>query len=83
MPPEEWDDTRDLPQDIDLEDDDDVVKCRSCGEEVYDDADRCPACGAWLEEDYPGAEQRSRGWFWPVTVAVLIAMILVVWAGLR
>ncbi|MBP7937281.1 MAG: zinc ribbon domain-containing protein [Phycisphaerae bacterium] len=83
MPPEEYDDTRDLPQDIDLEGDDESIKCRYCGEEVYDDADRCPACGQWLEEDYPGAELRSRRWFWPVAVAVLIALILVVWAGLR
>ena len=74
---------RDLPQAIDLEDDDEALKCPSCGEEVYDDAVRCPECGHWLEEDYPGAEQRSRGWFWPIIVALLVAMILVCWIGLK
>lgn len=82
MPLEEYDGTRDLPQDIDLEDDDESVRCRHCGEEVYDDADRCPACGQWLEEAFPGADQRSRGWFWPIVVAVLVALILVVGFGL-
>ncbi|MHC4445263.1 MAG: TFIIB-type zinc ribbon-containing protein [Planctomycetota bacterium] len=77
-------DDSDLPQEIDLGfgDGDDIIDCPSCGKSLYEDADLCPYCGYWILQDSPAA-QRSRGWFWPVMVAILIAVILVMWLGLR
>ena len=75
----------DMPQDVDLvydDGDEDTVDCPSCGRSVYEDADLCPHCGQWLLGDSPAAK-RSHGWFWPVMVALLIAVILVMWHGLR
>lgn len=76
-------DDRDDPQDIDLEpwdDDEDTVECPYCGQEVYDGVVRCPYCRAFLFGDSP-AGRRAHGWFWPIMVAVLVAVILVMWHG--
>ena len=75
---------RDAPQpgDVDWgEDEEDTVACPVCGRAVHEDAPRCPHCGEWLFDDTPAA-RRSRGWFWPVMIALLIAVILVMWHGL-
>lgn len=77
-------DDRDAPQPEDLIEDDessDTIPCPICGEEVHEDAPRCPHCGQWLIGDTPTA-RRARGWFWPVMIALLIAVILVMWHGL-
>ena len=77
----------DAPQDIDLHDDGDdgddgpVVECPNCRAWMSELGPRCPECGEWVIGD-PVAGQRSRGWFWPVMVAGLIAVILVIWHGL-
>jgi predicted nucleic acid-binding Zn ribbon protein len=78
-------DDSDMPQKIDLligDQEEDTIVCPSCGKSVYEDADLCPHCGQWILDDSPAAE-RARGWFWPVMVALLIAIILVMWLGLR
>jgi hypothetical protein len=46
------------------------------------EAIRCPYCGWFVTEESP-AEQRARGWFWPIMVGLLVALILVMWSGLR
>lgn len=72
----------DAPQDIDLEE---SAACPACGGEIHEDAPRCPHCGRWITDELaPGAsaEARARGWFWPVMVALLISIILVMWIGL-
>jgi hypothetical protein len=86
---DESDDDRDDPQDIDLDwaesqedDGEDTRHCPNCGYEIYWSAAKCPRCGAWVGEDSPAAE-RARGWKWPVIVSVLVAIILVIWVGLR
>lgn len=76
---------RDAPQesDLDREDEDSgYIDCPSCGKTLDEDAACCPACGHWMTEESLAA-QRSRGWFWPVMVALLVAMIVVIWARLR
>ncbi len=80
------DELRDLPQDIDLDDSDNednaFIDCPSCGTPIHEDSPRCPRCGTWVEDE-SAAWHRSRGWFWPSMVALLILAILVVWHGLR
>lgn len=78
----EADDDRDLPQPIDLEDEgyeDDTIECPHCGEEVEEDCQQCPYCRQWIEQDSALATERSQGWYWPVMVAVGVAVILVLW----
>jgi len=74
------DDDIDAPQDIDLEDGDEPSfdKCPICGRMIPESADRCPYCGQWLLGETT-AGRRSLGWLWPVMVAILIAIILVIW----
>ena len=80
---DEFDDDNDLPQEIDLDDDDEngTVNCPACGRLIHEEAPRCPYCGEWVIDDLTPAEERSRGWFWPVMVALLVGLILVVWHG--
>ena len=77
------DDDIDAPQDIDLQEGDDIdfETCPDCGKPVPESIVRCPHCGSWIDSPSP-AEGRSREWFWPVMVAILIGTILVLWVGL-
>lgn len=77
-------DDPDAPQAMDLDEDGadhDTVDCPVCGRLLLEGAPRCPHCGQWLSSDTPAA-RRARGWFWPVMIAILIAVILVIWHGL-
>lgn len=74
-------DDRDNPQPRDLgwdDEDEDLVNCPTCNRAIREDAPRCPHCGQWVLDDTPAAA-RARGWFWPVMIALLIAVILVMW----
>lgn len=77
-------DDRDAPQPMDLIDDNEevTIECPNCGEAVHEDSPRCPYCGEWMVFDASPAFRRAHGWFWPVTVAILIAIMLVMWHGL-
>ena len=77
-------DDPDAPQAIDLEGDDDegTVDCPACGRPIHEAAAICPHCGCWIVDDTV-AGRRSRGWFWPIMVALLIVIILVMWHGFR
>ncbi len=54
------------------------VPCPACGELMPDDAPRCAACGDWVTAWSPATE-RAYGWLWPVVVALLVGVILVIW----
>lgn len=76
----------DAPQPMDLDestydDDDGYAECPACGKLMHEDAAVCPYCGEWVTSGSPAAD-RSRGWFWPLMVAVLLGIILVMWHGL-
>jgi hypothetical protein len=75
------DDDRDAPQDIDLEwaEGGEEIRCAACGKFMHEDCEKCPHCGQWVLDE-SAAEERARGWYWPMVVAVLIAIILVIWA---
>jgi len=70
-------------EDIDLQDEEgtDVVPCPACGVDVYQSADRCPACGQFV---VPGAGATSPGicWWWIVVALIMAAGLLWLVAGL-
>jgi predicted nucleic acid-binding Zn ribbon protein len=82
-------DDRDDPQpedieDLDRDDDDDEDegrRCPACGQYVYAGVPKCSHCGEWIMEDTP-AGRRAQTWLWPTVVALLIAIMLVMWHGL-
>jgi len=81
----DFDEDPDAPQAIDLDwdddEDDDLVQCPNCHRMMPEITPCCPSCGYWIQGEST-AERRSRGWFWPVMVALLVAVILVFWFGL-
>ena len=61
------------PQSVDLdefgyESESDTLPCPSCGCEVYEDADRCPACGEYIS---PRWAQTSNQSTWLLAAAVI------------
>lgn len=70
-----------LNRDDDDDDEDDYRRCSACGHGIYRGAPQCPRCGEWFTEPaVPCA--RIPGWLWTAVVALLIAIILVMWHGL-
>ncbi|HEV3168469.1 MAG TPA: zinc-ribbon domain-containing protein [Isosphaeraceae bacterium] len=66
-----------------LNDDDDndhsgVVPCPSCGAEVYDDAEQCPACGDHIV--HPTNQWYGKPWWW--VVLGLLGIAAVIWVSL-
>ena len=79
----DWDDPiRDdeFPDEADTVDGDNpaLVPCPACGELMADDAPQCAACGDWVTAWSPATE-RAHGWLWPMIVALLVGVILVIW----
>jgi hypothetical protein len=53
-----------------------TMPCPHCGEEIYDDAEQCPACGRYLsDEDSPA---QSQPWWILIGVAICI-LIVIAW----
>jgi predicted nucleic acid-binding Zn ribbon protein len=71
-PDDDWDDA---------DDESDTVPCRSCGEDIYEDAVRCPHCGNYLSDE--DAPPRRHPW-WIVIGALAVLAIVAAWvlAGL-
>jgi hypothetical protein len=70
---DDFDDDPDAPLASDLEEgapEDDVISCPSCGSDVYEDSERCPACGEWMI-----ASRGSAGLHWVWGVAAVLALI--------
>ncbi|HOA72922.1 MAG TPA: protein NinF [Phycisphaerae bacterium] len=80
--PGDVDPSDDFDDGYDDDDADEAISCAGCGRRLHVLAAVCPHCGEWVLDDSPAA-RRSRGWFWPIMVALLIAVILVLWSGLR
>jgi hypothetical protein len=58
------------------EDDDATAPCPFCGVAVYDDAERCPACGNYVSrEDAPA----SKTPLWIIVGLALCILIVIVW----
>lgn len=74
-----YDDDRDLPQERDLTPEDasvDLVSCPECGAAVYEAAEKCHRCGAWIVSY--GADRHSRPW-WIMAVAILLLVSFMLW----
>jgi hypothetical protein len=56
------------------EDDDPTMPCPHCGEDVYDDAEQCPACGQYLTRE--GAPAATRPWWILIGVAVCLVIVI-------
>lgn len=72
-------DDSELPQEADLEEGDDepeLVSCPNCGKTIHEETVKCPHCGEWIL-DSPKAELYRSRWFWPIVIAIGVAMILV------
>lgn len=53
---EDWDD--DFDGDAEDFDEEPTIPCPDCGREIYEDAQRCPACGRYISaEDAPPARK--------------------------
>jgi uncharacterized OB-fold protein len=77
-------DLKDEPQPEDVEEleheeETKTVRCPSCGAEVYEDAERCPKCGDYVEPG--GVHKVGRVWVWIVLVLILAAIVFLVWAN--
>jgi DNA-directed RNA polymerase subunit RPC12/RpoP len=62
------------------EDEDPVIPCPNCGEEVFDDAEQCPSCGHWLVPDRSPMKGRP-SWFLILGFggAILAILLWLVW----
>ncbi len=67
-------DADDQDDDFDADDDEEtsVVPCPSCGADVYEEADRCPHCGSFI--DPTAAPRRDKPGWW-----VGLSRVSVVW----
>lgn len=68
--------------DLSGDDDDDLARCPACRAWIAADSPRCPECGEWITPNESVASASRPGW-WGIVVALLIALILVMWHGLR
>jgi len=70
----DWDDDYEAD---DWDDDDEVVlvKCSSCGSEVYEEAEQCPDCGEYIVAD-TNVWNDKPGWWIALGVAGVIAVIV-------
>ncbi len=74
------DDDRDegpLSVDLDKLNDDEtpVAPCPECGEDVYDDAQRCPACGEYVT--HRPSVWTGRPWWWILLAAAGVSSLLI------
>ncbi len=68
---DDWDDEDydDLPDGAESE----VRACPYCGEDVYEDAERCPHCDRYLSKETSGASPKP----WWVIVGVIVCLYIV------
>jgi predicted RNA-binding Zn-ribbon protein involved in translation (DUF1610 family) len=74
----EFDDDPEGPQECDLAEDDDesaTFACPECGADVYEDADRCPACGRWVSVSSAPASGRQL-LFMAIAVGLILLLLL-------
>ena len=76
-------------QDDDFQDDDyddviddstsEVVVCPECGDDVYEDAEQCPLCGAYIVHQYSPWSKRPLWWVVLGLLGVISVIITLFW----
>lgn len=56
------------------EEGEDLAPCPSCGVSIYDDAERCPVCAAWIVP--PRGTTKQRRYFIAFVAILLVAAVL-------
>lgn len=54
-------------------DDDELVDCPHCGQEIYEDAERCPHCEMYVTDFDSPTTSRPK---WVVATAVLLLLVM-------
>ena len=69
----------------DASDDDlsETVHCAQCGAEIYEDAVRCPVCGAYLTPDTSAWSRRPKWWIILGLLGILAVVLALIcsWIG--
>jgi hypothetical protein len=76
-------DDREFPDEEFDDDEDETVtrECPRCGVDVYEDAEQCPLCGAWISWD--NRPWTGRSWWWvALGLAGVVALIWALTVGL-
>ncbi len=60
-----------------------TIDCPYCGEEVFDDAERCPACGNYLSTEDNDSFQPSQRYFSNQPLWIIITALVLVYAMLH
>ena len=75
---EKWyDDDDEFAEDDNVE----TVPCPECGAEVYEESERCPACGNYIVHSTTAHSHNvwsGRPWWW--TVLGILGVLLLIWA---
>jgi hypothetical protein len=67
---EDWDDDEDALDDDELE----LRPCPHCGESIYEESERCPACGAYVAFD--NRPLAGRPWWWVLLGLAGVATVI-------
>ena len=60
-------------EDEDWDDEDNVAPCGNCGQDIYDDAERCPYCGEYISRE----DRRFTGKPWWIILGVLLSFFVI------
>lgn len=63
------------------EDEDTTLPCPACGETIYDDAERCPACGLYFSREHDRSQFKKPTWI--IATVLLCLLIVLLWAASR
>ena len=72
---DDWDDEWEDPELDEADDSADLVRCPSCGEEIYEDAEQCPYCGDYVTHSTSALAGRSV-WFCALGLLGAVATII-------
>ena len=59
--------------------DTEVVACPECGDKVYEDAEQCPLCGAYIVHQYSPWSQRPVWWMVLGLLGIISVIIALTW----
>ena len=76
---EEWsDDDSDDEESFDPDEPVDLVPCPTCGTEIYEEAQRCPACGEYVIHGRSPPWEGQPAWYIALAVLGVVAVLVTV-----